>query len=59
MDNRKALIWPILVDTYGNESAAIWWMRWRVFFMACAELWGFRGGTEWWVGHYLFVPRPD
>jgi cyclopropane-fatty-acyl-phospholipid synthase len=57
MDDHKSLIWPILVDTYGSESASLWWMRWRVFFMACAELWGFRDGTEWWVGHYRFVPR--
>jgi cyclopropane-fatty-acyl-phospholipid synthase len=33
--------------------------RWRVFFLACAELFGFRGGREWGVAHYRFAPRPQ
>jgi cyclopropane-fatty-acyl-phospholipid synthase len=54
MDNHKEQIWPILAETYGAEAALQWWVRWRIFFMACAELWGYRGGNEWWVGHYRF-----
>lgn len=53
MDERKQWVMPILRDTYADD-ADLWWMRWRLFFMACAELFGFNRGQEWWVGHYLF-----
>ncbi|MEP7207933.1 MAG: class I SAM-dependent methyltransferase [Casimicrobiaceae bacterium] len=57
MDDARAALWPILEATYGAEAAAQWWMRWRVFFMSCAELFGYAGGEEWGVSHYLFEPR--
>ncbi|MBB6092399.1 cyclopropane-fatty-acyl-phospholipid synthase [Povalibacter uvarum] len=54
MDNARGRIAPILAATYGPHHAVRWWNYWRVFFMACAELWGYRDGTEWGVSHYLF-----
>lgn len=55
-DAKRAEIMPVLVDVYG-EDASQWAERWRVFFMACAELWGFRRGREWLVSHYLLERR--
>ena len=54
MDARRADVLPILEKTYGADQAAKWRAYWRVFFMSCAELWGYRGGNEWLVSHYLF-----
>lgn len=54
MDDRRAAIWPILQQTYGEQAAQQWWMRWRMFFMACAELFAFDNGQQWRIGHYLF-----
>jgi cyclopropane-fatty-acyl-phospholipid synthase len=53
MDARKTELMPLLAATYGASEAKKWWSRWRIFFMACAELWGYGGGSEWMVSHYL------
>jgi cyclopropane-fatty-acyl-phospholipid synthase len=54
MDAHRAEIEPLLAETYGNDQMLRWWVYWRVFFMSCAELWGYAGGEEWLVSHYLF-----
>ncbi len=54
MSLRKETILPVLAGIYGERQADLWFRRWRIFFMACAELWGFRNGSEWLVAHYLF-----
>jgi len=57
LDLRRVEALEILERAYGPKLAPVWLRRWRVFFMACAELWGFRGGSEWMISHYLFEPR--
>jgi cyclopropane-fatty-acyl-phospholipid synthase len=56
-DARRNQVLAVLATVHGEE-AAVWLQRWRVFFMACAELFGYRDGQEWWVSHYLFE-RPS
>jgi cyclopropane-fatty-acyl-phospholipid synthase len=57
LDRRREAVLEVLARAYGYDEARLWLQRWRIFFMACAELFGFRGGGEWWVSHYLFEPR--
>jgi cyclopropane-fatty-acyl-phospholipid synthase len=57
MDANHDAITPILTSTYGAENAEMWRQRWRIFYMACAELFGYKNGQEWWVTHYLFEKR--
>lgn len=54
MDAHRAEIMPLFAATYGRDQALKWWCYWRVFYLACAELWCFGGGVEWHVSHYLF-----
>jgi len=57
IDRNRHAVTPILREVYGVDQASRWLQRWRVFFMACAELWNFRKGREWRVNHYLFRKR--
>lgn len=53
-DAAKADILPILAGCYGEKDAALWFQRWRMFWMACSELFKYRNGEEWPVHHYRF-----
>lgn len=57
MDARRTAVQPVIEHVYGAEQATMWWMRWRIFFMSCAELFGYQNGQQWWVSHYLFERR--
>ena len=48
---------PVLEEAYGAGKGKEWYINWRLFFFACAELFGFDNGEEWIVSHYLFNRR--
>ena len=54
-DRDRRAVLAVLTEAYGAQDAALWFQRWRMFFMAVAELFGYAGGTEWLVAHYRFV----
>ncbi|QDU09712.1 Cyclopropane-fatty-acyl-phospholipid synthase [Gimesia aquarii] len=56
LDLQSDQLMPILASTYGEQEASRWQMRWRLFFLAVAELFGYLNGEEWYVSHYLLEP---
>jgi len=57
LDANREQIMSVLQDVYGSKDAKHWLQRWRIFFLACAELFGYRSGTEWIVSHYRLAKR--
>lgn len=58
MDAAKDEVRALFQQTYGSEAKKMT-QYWRVFFMACAELWQWNGGQDWFVSHYLLKPRRE
>lgn len=56
MDAHRDALMPVLAQCYGDDCER-WWMRWRLFFISVAELFGHDHGQRWWVSHGLFAPR--
>ena len=57
LDARGELVRPVLAEAYGAGDARLWFHRWRIFLLACSELFGFGGGEVWQVSHYRLTPR--
>jgi len=57
MDSNREAVEKLLGEVYGAEKAYQKYVDWRLFFLACAELFGFNGGEEWAVSHYLFARK--
>lgn len=56
-DENRDMIMDIFRETYGEGQEVIWFNRWRMFFLACAELFGTSNGREWYVSHYRFAKK--
>jgi cyclopropane-fatty-acyl-phospholipid synthase len=57
LDLRREQALAVFMQDLSPREASIQLQRWRIFLMACSELFGYRGGSEWWVSHYRFVKR--
>ena len=53
-DRNQREVMAVLAAAYGSENAERWSQRWRMFWMACAELFGYEDGRQWLVAHYRF-----
>ena len=58
LDQQAEQIMPLLRQTYGAGQELRWWVYWRVFVLACAELFGHARGSQWQIYHYLFEKQP-
>ena len=56
LDRRHDAVMRIFAETYGADAGR-WLVRWRLFFLACAEMFGYRRGREWGVSHHRFARR--
>ncbi|MCX5761131.1 MAG: cyclopropane-fatty-acyl-phospholipid synthase [Gemmatimonadetes bacterium] len=57
LEGRRQAVMAVLRAHYGDDAGR-WYHRWRLFFLACEELFGFAGGTEWGVAHYALTKQP-
>ena len=58
IERDRAEVLSVFRNVYGSDAKK-WYHRWRIFFLACEELFGFANGNEWLVGHYRFSVLPE
>jgi cyclopropane-fatty-acyl-phospholipid synthase len=51
LESNKRAVLDLFEKTYGSGQAQLWYQRWRLFFIACEECFGFQNGQQWWVAH--------
>ena len=56
MDAQRDAIMRVFSETYGDDAPR-WFNRWRMFYMAVAEFFGYSQGNEWGVAHYRWTKR--
>jgi cyclopropane-fatty-acyl-phospholipid synthase len=56
-DRHRDVLLRTFEETWGPRDARVWLQRWRMFFMACSELFACRNGNEWFVTH-VRMERP-
>ena len=56
LDDRRTDVLRVLEGHYPAREARRWFVRWRLFLLGCAELFGYDQGREWMVAHYLLKP---
>lgn len=56
-DRNRDVLRALFAKDLGPREGKIQFQRWRIFFMACAELFQYRRGHEWFVSHYRFLKR--
>ena len=59
LDSNKEDVRRVIAQTYGAENEGLWLANWRLFFLACSEVWGTYNGREYLVSHYLFEQRKN
>lgn len=56
-DERKTAVMDVFRKTLPEAESRRMFHRWRIFYLACSELFGWAGGNHWFVGHYLWSKR--